>query len=273
MTPPSPTPEIITSRANPRIRAAARLRERRERDRIGRTLVDGAREIGRAAAAGARIETVFVSLELALSGEAAEALAQLGRAGIRPLEVSRAALGKLAFGDRSDGLVAVVEVPPLELDRLALGSEPLVLVLEGLEKPGNVGAILRTADAAGVDAVIAASPRTDLFNPNAIRASLGTIFSVPLASGSSAEVRAWLAGRGIRVLATRAGAAATHTETDLRGPLALVLGAEADGLDDAWSGDGIEAIGIPMAGMADSLNVAAAAAVLAYEARRQRRTT
>jgi RNA methyltransferase, TrmH family len=163
-----------------------------------------------------------------------------------------------------------VRVPSLELDRLGLPADPLVLVIEALEKPGNLGAVLRSADGAGVDAVIAASPRTDLFNPNAIRASAGTVFSVPLAAASSGDVMAWLRRNGIRVVAARVEAERAYTDADLRGPVAIALGAETDGLTDAWSGDGVEAVNLPMLGMADSLNVSVTAAVLAYEARRQR---
>jgi TrmH family RNA methyltransferase len=143
-------------------------------------------------------------------------------------------------------------------------------VVEGVEKPGNLGAILRSADGAGLDAVVAADPRTDLYNPNAIRASLGTIFSLPLATASSAETLAWLRAHGIRTVVARVDATLLHTEADLRGPLAIVLGSEALGLTEAWSGPGVVAVRVPMLGVADSLNVAAAAAVLFYEARRQR---
>jgi TrmH family RNA methyltransferase len=130
--------------------------------------------------------------------------------------------------------------------------------------------VLRSADAAGADAVIAADPRTDLFNPNAIRASLGTIFTVPVAAGSSAEVRDWLDEGGIGVLAARVGSSVAYTDADLRGPVALVLGSEADGLTEAWTGDDVRSISLPMHGVADSLNVSITAAVQLYEARRQR---
>ena len=158
----------------------------------------------------------------------------------------------------------------LELGAIALPDDPLVVVIEGVEKPGNVGAVMRSADGAGADAVIAASPRTDLFNPNAIRASAGTMFTVPTGAAPTAEVIAWLRERGLRIVAARVGAGRAYTEADLTGPLALVLGAEADGLTDAWAADGIEAVNLPMLGVADSLNVSISAAILLYEARRQR---
>jgi TrmH family RNA methyltransferase len=184
--------------------------------------------------------------------------------------VSEPVFAKLAFGQRAEGLVAVVRIPSAALADLVLPEQPLVVVVEAVEKPGNLGAILRSADGAGADAMIAASPRTDLFNPNAIRASAGTIFSLPLAAGTSGEALAWLDGRGVRIVTARVDADRVYSNVDLSGPLALVLGAEADGLSEAWRGPRIEAVRIPMLGTADSLNVSVSAAILLYEARRQR---
>ena len=259
----------ITSAKNPRIRAAADLRERRTRDETGRTLVDGARELDRALSGGAAVETVFVD-HTGLTASGLEAVTRARAAGAGIVPVNAAVLARLAYGDRAEGLVAVVAMPDQSLAALELGPEPLVVVLEAVEKPGNLGAVLRSADAAGADAVIVADPRTDLFNPNAIRASLGTIFALPVAAGTSEGVRAWLAEREIVVLAARVGSNVAYTEADLRGPVALVLGSETDGLTDAWTGEGVTSIALPMHGVADSLNVSITAAVLLYEARRQR---
>jgi TrmH family RNA methyltransferase len=145
-----------------------------------------------------------------------------------------------------------------------------VAVLEGVEKPGNAGAVLRSADAAGVSAVIVADARTDLFNPNAIRASLGAIFSLPVCEATSADALAWLRQRRFAVFAARVDGAVPYTQADYRGPAAIVLGSEAAGLSPVWTGDDIQAVRLPMLGVVDSLNVSAAAAVLFYEARRQR---
>ena len=139
-----------------------------------------------------------------------------------------------------------------------------------MEKPGNLGAVLRSADGAGVDALVASDPRTDLFNPNAIRASLGTIFAVPLAAGPTPDVLDWLRERRIRIVVARVDGPERYSTADLTGPLAIVLGSEAEGLGEAWSGPNVTAVRLPMLGVADSLNVSAAAAVLLYEARRQR---
>ena len=175
---PMPSPEIA-SPSNPRIKATARLRDRRQRDESGLTLVDGARELRRALDAGVGIVEAFVCEPL-LGGEDARAvLDALTARKVPTTSTTEAAFGKIAFGARADGLVAVIRIPSMRLDDLVLPDAPLIVVLEGVEKPGNLGAVLRSADGAGVDALIAASPRTDLLNPNAIRASAGTIFSVP----------------------------------------------------------------------------------------------
>jgi TrmH family RNA methyltransferase len=260
----------ITSPGNPRLRAATALREARERRRTGRTLVDGAREARRALDAGVSVVEAFVCEPLLAGEDAAAALAALRERRISIVEVGESAFRKLAFGDRAEGIVLVVEWTPASLEALELPDDPFLLVLEGVEKPGNLGAVLRTADGAGVDAVIAASPRSDLANPNVVRASAGTLFAVPVASGPSAAVLAWLRARRIRPIAARVEAAQAYTDAVLTVGMAIVLGAEDEGLSEVWAGDEIEAVRLPMHGVADSLNVSVTAAVLAYEARRQR---
>jgi TrmH family RNA methyltransferase len=261
---------VIASPANPRVRAAAALRNRRERERTGLILIDGARELLRALDGEVAIDTIFVCHERCRSAACAELLRGLGTGDPRLVPVTEPALSKIAFGDRTDGVVGVARRPDLDLGGLRLPDDPLVVVVEGVEKPGNLGAILRTADGAGVDGLVAADPRTDLFNPNAIRASLGTIFAVPLAAAPTVDVLAWLRERQIRILVARVDGPELYSAADLSGPLAIVLGSEAEGLGDAWSGPDVEAVRLPMLGAADSLNVSAAAAVLLYEARRQR---
>ena len=172
----------LASPSNPRIKAAARLRERRERDKSGLTLVDGARELRRALEAGVEVVEAFICEPLVAGEDARAALDALRSRNVAVTTTTEAAFAKLAFGDRAEGLVAVVRAPSLALGDLALPADPLIVVIEGVEKPGNLGAVLRSADGAGVDAVIAASPLTDLANPNVIRASAGTIFTVPMAA-------------------------------------------------------------------------------------------
>jgi TrmH family RNA methyltransferase len=263
-----PLTERISSLTNPAVKAAVRLRDRRELDVTGLTIVDGAREILRALDAGVRVERAFVAPELVRTPDAVAVMDRLrGRPAVT--EVSPAVLAKIAFGDRSDGVVAVVGTPERRLDDLALPPEPLVVVVESVQKPGNLGAILRSADGAGAAAVIAADPLTDVLNPNAIRASLGTIFTVPLVTASAADTLEWLTGNGIRPIATLVDAPLRYSDVDLTPPIAIVLGSEADGLSATWRDPRVTALSIPMAGTADSLNVSTAAAILLYEAVRQ----
>ncbi|MBF6604315.1 MAG: RNA methyltransferase [Chloroflexi bacterium] len=264
----------ITSLANPRIREAVRLRDRRHRDATGLTIVDGAREIGRALDAGIEIVEAYVCDPRVESDDARDVRTRLSAArGPRLTPVSRAVLDKLAFGDRSDGIVAVVRPRVQRLADIELPPRPLVAVVEGVEKPGNLGAILRSADGAGIDAVIAADPATDLVNPNTIRASIGTIFARPVVAATALETLAWLRDRGLRIVAARVDGTADPWDTDLRGAVAVILGSESAGLTPTWHGADVVALRLPMRGAADSLNVSAAAAVLFYEALRQRSAT
>jgi len=262
---------VITSAANPRLKAAARLRGRRERDKEGLTLIDGVRETLRALSGGAVLREVFVLPELLVEPEAKALLERLGEESVPVYELGRDAFEKLAYGDRVDGVVAVAETPIRALNDLALPHEPLIAVIEGVEKPGNLGAILRTADGAGVDAVIVAESATDLFNPNIIRASLGTLFALPVSVASSGEVLEWLRDHKIAIIAARVDGSVDYAEADYRGAVAIALGSEARGLSDAWGELARASVHVPMLGVADSLNVSATAAVLFYEALRQRR--
>ncbi|MEX2547446.1 MAG: RNA methyltransferase [Chloroflexota bacterium] len=261
----------ITSTANPRLKAAVRLRGRRERDEQGLTLIDGVRETLRALSGGAVLREAFVAPEYCTDLECLALLERLREESVPIWEVESEAFAKLAYGDRVDGVVAVAETPIRRLDDLILPPEPLIAVVEGVEKPGNLGAILRTADGAGVDAVIVAESATDLFNPNIIRASLGAVFAVPVSVASSGEVLAWLRDKGIAIIAARVDGSVDYTEADYSGAVAIALGSEARGLSDAWGELARASVRVPMLGVADSLNVSATAAILFYEARRQRR--
>ena len=265
----SPGPTRIESARNPRVRAALELRDRRARDRAGLTLVDGQREVGRALDGGVAIVEAFID-EAATDVAITALAARLSAAGARVHPTAGPALARLGFGDRTDGIVAVVRTPSTTLAELALPDDPLIVVLEGVEKPGNLGAVLRSADGAGADAVLVADPTTDPWNPNAIRASLGTIFGRPVVTASSADVLAFLRTHAIRPVAAIVEASEAYTDANLDGPLALILGSEAEGLGPMWRADDIERVHLPMHGLADSLNVSVAAAVLLYEAVRQR---
>jgi RNA methyltransferase, TrmH family len=261
---------MIASVHNPRIKQAARLRDPRQRRKEQLILIDGTRELARALAAGVALREVFVCPTLCRSEESQRLLENLPAGGGQRFDVTEAVFAKLAYGQRSEGLVAVAATPRRRLEDLVLPADPLVAVLEGVEKPGNIGAVLRSADGAGISALIVADPRTDLFNPNVIRASLGTIFTMGVAAAEPGETLAWLKARGFQIAAARVQASVSYTEIDYRQPTAIVLGSEACGLTSLWGDEAVCAVRLPMLGVADSLNVSAAAAVLFYEARRQR---
>ncbi len=260
----------ITSTHNPRLKAAARLRDGKTRRKTGRFLIDGAREITRAVGAGVEIAEVFVCPDLCTTAERQEAARLACESAPEWFRVPPDVFAKLAFGERAEGAVAVAVAPRRTLDDLRLPDPPLVAVVEGIEKPGNLGAILRSADAAGVSAVIAANGGHDLYNPNAIRASLGAIFTLPVCVAESSEALAWLRARGISIFAARVGEGRSYTNVDFTRPAALVLGSESHGLSDVWRGQDVVSVELPMRGVVDSLNVSAAAAVFFYEALRQR---
>ncbi len=259
----------ITSRQNVRVKEAAKLRLRRQRERQGRFVIDGGRELLRALEAGIEVVEAFVCEPLG-DDETRLAAERVGKSGAVIATVTEEVFEKLCFGDRLGGVVAVALAPRRGLGELKLPEAPLVAVLEGIEKPGNVGAVLRSADGAGVDAVIVADPRSDLFNPNTIRASLGTVFGASVCTAEAEEVRTWLRRLGVPVYAARVEATRLYTEVDYRRGAAIVLGSEAAGLSQKWAGEEVTAMGLPMRGAADSLNVSAAAAVVFYEAQRQR---
>lgn len=261
---------MITSQQNPRVKSAVRLHDRRHREKQGRIRIDGARELLRAIDAGVDVLEGFVCRTLCQTEASRQVLARLPQCSAAVLDVTEAVFERLAFGDRTEGVVGVAAMPKPVLADLTLPSDPLVAVLEGVEKPGNVGAVLRSADAAGVSALIVADGRTDLYNPNAIRASLGTIFTLPVCAAASPETLEWLRGHGLAIYAARVDGSLQYTEADFRRPAAIVLGSEAEGLTDVWKGDDVIPIRLPMLGAADSLNVSATAAVLFYEGLRQR---
>ncbi|RRJ96347.1 RNA methyltransferase [Opitutaceae bacterium TAV4] len=277
--------ERITSLQNPRVKQLVKLRDRRPRDEAGVFLVEGYRQIRRALEKNVRINELYFSSDWFLGENEPALIDQAAAAGAQVIELSKDAFAKVAYRERPDGLLAVapqwrhsladlaarLDAPPPSppaADRSERA--PFLLVVEAIEKPGNLGTILRSADAAGVDALIVCDPVTDLFNPNVVRASTGVLFSVPVIVAGSGEVREWLRERGIRSVATTPSATALHTDSDLRGPLAIVMGSEQYGLSDYWLAEADARVRIPMAGQADSLNVAMATIITLFEAVRQR---
>jgi RNA methyltransferase, TrmH family len=259
----------ITSPANPRVRQLLALRRRRGREQADVTLVEGLAEIELALAAGVRPRTIYYCPALT-TPESLPLADQAAQRGAEVIQVSRPVFAKISYREGPDGWLAVVPAISSSLDRLQPGPGPLVLVCAGLEKPGNLGAILRTADAAGVAAVIAADAVTDWGNPNVVRASKGTVFSVPVASAPTAEVLDWLTARRLQVVAATPDATQLVTEADLTGPTAVAVGAEQTGLSPQWLERADVRVRIPMFGKADSLNVSTSAAIILYEAVRQR---
>ncbi|MFM8414098.1 MAG: TrmH family RNA methyltransferase [Planctomycetota bacterium] len=271
-------PETITSPANPRVRQAAKLRTAGERRQTGLTLVDGIRELSRAAAAGIEIVEVFVAAEAAADADRTACLEACAARGAAIVALAPRAFERIAFGDRDEGVVGVVRFQPRPLSSTSFASGRPVLVAEAVEKPGNLGAILRTADAAGLAGVIVCDGGTDATNPAAIRASLGTVFSVPLAVAAADETIRWCRASGRRVVAASPEGSRAWHEARLAGDTVIVVGSEAHGLSPAWQAAAaagtipLETVRLPMRGIADSLNVSATVAVLAYEALRQERT-
>jgi RNA methyltransferase, TrmH family len=263
-----PAPEI-TSPANARVKRLVALRRRREREQAGVTLVEGQAEVDLALNAGVAPHEVYFCPELASIG-ASHVADKARERGADVIRVTRPVFEKFSYREGPDGLLAVVPAVPTDLHRIELGPRPLVLVCAGLEKPGNLGAVLRTADAAGVAAVIAADPVTDWGNPNVVRASKGTVFSVPVASATGTQVLDWLRDRGLRLVAASPDATRFAADEDLTAPTAIAVGAEQAGLPADWLDRADATVRIPMFGRADSLNVSISAAILVYEAVRQR---
>ena len=282
----------ITSPTNPRVKAVVKLADRRTRDAARRTLVEGVREVRLALAAGVAPVEAYLCPELIAGPEAETAarhLVGLAATGMTELfYVTPPVFEKLAYRGNSGGLLLVIAYPNPSLDALTFRAAPFVVVVEEAEKPGNLGAVLRTADAAGVDALIVPTPietgflgrnpvsiastGTDPHNPNVIRASLGAYFTVPTVAAPAGEAIAWLRRQGIAIVATTPAAETLYTAADLTGPVAVVMGSEAWGLSETWLAAADVRLRIPMAGQVDSLNLSAATALLLYEVVRQRGT-
>ena len=278
-------PEKITSLQNPRVKQLVKLRDRRDRDEAGLFLVEGYREVRRALEKNIRLTELYFSPEWFLGENEPALIDQAKQAGAQLFELSKEAFAKCAYRDRPDGLLAVApqwKNTLTDLNVAGLGEAglpgsatpatkpPFLLVVESIEKPGNLGTILRSADAAGVDGVIVCDAVTDIFNPNVVRSSTGVLFSVPVVVADSASVHAWLKEKGVRIVATTPGTPNIYTKVDLRGPLAIVMGSEQYGLSDFWLKESHLTVRIPMAGQADSLNVAMATIITLFEAVRQR---
>lgn len=261
----------LTSLQNTRIREAMRLRSKRGRQQQGKIIIDGGREILRAAEAGCQVTEVFLCPEWCEAADSEPLWQQLVDRSLPIVSVTEAIMQRLAYGDRTDGLVAVATAPDqVPLSQWDPPDEGLVAVLERVEKPGNVGALVRTADASGVTALVLADAASDLYSPNTIRASVGTVFSFPVFQATAESALSWLRQHDFHVWACQVDGETDYHAVDWQGRSALVLGSEAHGLTPLWKTEGVGSVVLPMLGAADSLNVSTTGAVLFYEALRQR---
>jgi RNA methyltransferase, TrmH family len=256
----------ITSLQNPRVKHIVKLRDdKRQRQQDGLMLVEGYDEIQLARSAGHEPQTLLTSPELASS--------QIESPTAETITVTRTVFEKLSYRENPDGWLGIFSIPHTSLDDLRVGELPLLIIAESVEKPGNLGAILRTADAAGVDAILVCDPRVDTYSPNVVRASRGTIFTVPVVETTSAQALVFLQKRSIQVLAATPLAGAKYTQQDLRTPLAIAVGSEDEGLSEFWLSQADLKVKIPMMGKVNSLNVSVSTALIVYEAVRQRSQT
>jgi TrmH family RNA methyltransferase len=274
---------MITSLSNPRVKHAVALKDKRQRDEDNLMLIEGFDPLSLALACGVTPATVYLCPELHKPAHTrnahAELLAKVRDAGAEIIETTRPVFEKMAYRDGPDGWLAVAARPGFSLARLnpsrISNLQSLLLVAEAVEKPGNLGAMLRTCDAAGVDAFLFCDPKADLTNPNVVRASQGTLFSVPVAQCSSVEAIDWLRANGIQIVATtpnpiRGEMPLPYTQFDFTQPCAIVMGEEKYGLTQTWLAGADVAVRIPMVGRINSLNVATSAALMIYEAVKQR---
>lgn len=257
--------EVITSIHNPKIKSLISLEKPRERRKQCLFIIEGTKEIGLAIKAGYKIGNIFYC-EKIISHDQLGSLADVKMV----IPVSKDVFDKIAVRENSGGVIAVAEMKANRLEDLKLSKSPLILVIEALEKPGNLGAILRSADAAGMDAVICCDPHTDFYNPNVIRSSVGCVFTQPIASASSEEAIAWLQKSHIKIFCAYLNSSKAYHQIDFKEPSAIVMGTESTGLSEIWVKTADANIIIPMFGKIDSMNVSASAAVLMFEAIRQR---
>ncbi len=264
-------PEIICSLQNPRVKQIVKWRDRPDRDRDQVVIIEGYRALLRALAGGYPVRDVYICPDL-FQGENEEALlSRLQEQGAKILQVSAAVFHKIAYRDRPEGLLGIGPQQDRSLQELALPKKPgLFLLAEQIEKPGNLGTIMRSADAAQVDGLILCDSRTDLYNPNVVRASTGNLFTLPIATAGSAESIAWMKENGLRIYAASPHASDLFTDVDMTVPLGIVVGSEQFGLSKTWLDAADQQVRLPMLGQADSLNVATASALLLYECLRQR---
>lgn len=264
----------ITSFKNPLVKQVIDLKDRRERDKTGLFLIEGYREILRATDAGWKFDTLLTCSELFLGSNEAALIQKIASRGTKIITTIDKVFHKISYRDRPDGLLAIAPQKILSLNSLENNTQgpelPFYVVAEAIEKPGNLGTILRSSDAVGVSGLIVCDRCTDIYNPNVVRASVGTLFTVPTVEAQGEEALHWLKERGIAILAATPQAKYEFTQVDLARPLAIAVGTEQLGLSERWMQQSDLQVRIPMNGVADSLNVAMATTLLLYEVLRQR---
>jgi len=263
-------PLHITSLTNPRVKMVVKLRQRSHRDELGLMLVEGYREIRRALENEYRPVTLFHCEALYQGSNEPELIAACADAGAEVISCTQPVLQKMAYRDRPEGLIAVGPQVTRPLDSLEMPDDALIVVAEAIEKPGNLGTILRSADATGVHAVIVCDRKTDIANPNVVRASIGTLFSLPVVEADSDRTIEFLRELGFSIVAASPHAEGLYSDATLTGRTAIVVGTEQYGLTETWMNAADTKVRIPMLGQCDSLNVASATTILLYEAVRQR---
>lgn len=262
--------ELITSLQNPKIKEVVHLRERSERDKTGQFIIEGYRELLRATDAGWKIDMLFICPDLFLGTNEPALINRLEEKGTQLFSCAQKVFEKMSYRDRPDGLIALATQQKTHLQDLKFKKAPFLVVAEAIEKPGNLGTILRSSDAVGVDGLIVCDRCTDIYNPNVVRASVGTLFTVPTVEAKGAETLEWLKQKGILILAATPHAEKEFTQVDLTQPIAIAVGTEQLGLSERWMNQSDIQVRIPMRGVADSLNVAMATTLLLYEVLRQR---
>jgi RNA methyltransferase, TrmH family len=260
---------VITSASNSRVKRLVALRDRRDRDNEGVFVAEGMRAVERLVACNREIWELYVQVDV-LTEEALRLVDHVHSLGVEIVELAPYPMAKASYRDHPEGLLAVCPQWKFALEDVQLRAHPLLLIAEGVEKPGNLGAILRTADATGCDAVIVSDPVVDIFNPNVIRAATAVVFSMPVVVSSPQILVPWLRERGVQTVATTPDTDLLHWDADFTKPTAVVMGAEDTGLSAEWFAASDVQVRLPMAGLADSLNVGVATAVVLYEAVRQR---
>ncbi len=260
--------DTLTSLQNPKVKQVVSLKDRRDRDQTGLFIIEGYRELKRAVDSGVAIKTLFICPELFLGSNENALIDQVAG---EVLECSPPVFQKLSYRDRPDGLVAIAHQKKLRLDEIHMAANPFFVIAESIEKPGNLGTILRSCDAVKVDGVIVCDRCTDIYNPNVVRASVGTLFTIPVVEAEGEEMLQWLKKHQIKIVAATPAAKMDYTEADFTGPVAIAVGTEQLGLSQRLLEAAEIQVSIPMMGVADSLNVASATTILLYEVLRQRR--